>query len=481
MKFLPATAFLMLFTLMARGEPARYTIIVDESTPERLRVESEMSLEGETIGFLITSSPQLENGQADLVEDLLLRIDGEEVPLEALGQGDWRVPQAKAGQRVRLSYTVRLEHDQYAWGPGIDEVAYRTDEGFFTTGASILAVPGFEMAEGAEIQFELPDGWHASTPWKQQGDVFFARDAMAMIRNCLFVGTHRTETAELDGFRFTMVLGGDLYEKRQHFVDAMAPILPMSQAAFGGMPNENNYLVVFNRGDRADGGAFNSSYSMLLKGAVNESSSVIWGHGVAHELIHFWNGHAMAPQSQDEEWFKEGFTDYFTLLARSRSGLDSVEDTHRKLENMLRRYIIAKMLMQSEATLQEAGHDKHRQRFLVYGGGALVGLVLDIRIREATGNAKGIDDFLREMYTDFGRTDSRYDLDDIVRIASSVSGEDQSEFFARYVSGRDYLDAGPYLERLGFQLDTMVDEFYVSVAQDATADQLAVQRSMFGR
>ena len=96
--------------------------------------------------------------------------------------------------------------------------------------------------------------------------------------------------------------------ERELFVAAMEPVLPASLSAFGGMPRENEYLVVFNRGDRADGGAFASSYSMLLKGHINEASSVIWGHGVAHELIHFWNGHSMVPASMDQEWLKEGFT-----------------------------------------------------------------------------------------------------------------------------------------------------------------------------
>jgi predicted metalloprotease with PDZ domain len=261
----------------------------------------------------------------------------------------------------------------------------------------------------------------------------------------------------------------------------MAPVLPAAKSAFGGMPKENDYLVVFNRGSRSDGGAFAASYSMLIKGKVNQSSSVIWGHGVAHEVVHFWNGHSMKPASQDEEWLKEGFTDYFTILVRSRTGLDDPERVYRKVENCMRRYVLAKMMMGSPSTLQEAGHNKHQERMLVYGGGTLMGLALDIRIREATHNDRGIDEFLAAMFEEFGDGERKYILDDVIRIAGEVSGENQSQFFADYVAGHEFLDLAPYLEAVGLQLDTMVDEFYLSVSPETTLEQTAMRVAMFGR
>ncbi len=461
------------------AESAQYTVIVDDPRANTLRVEASFDLESDLVGFQITRSPELANGQADLVRDLQVRRDGQLLQIDGQGAGDWKVVGASAGERVDVGYEILLEHDKYGWGPGIDEVAYRTDEGLFFTGFSLFAIPGYDMPEGAHIQFQLPDTWQASTPWPNEDGVFVASDSVRLLRNCLFMGSHRTQVVDLDGFRFTMVLGGDLWDRRELFVEAMKPVLPAAKAAFGGMPNETNYLVVFNRGNRADGGAFLASYSMLLKGAVNEASSVIWGHGVAHEVIHFWNGHALTPVSQDEEWLKEGFTDYFTVLVRSRSGLDDTQHVYRKVENCMRRYVISKRVLQSPSTLQEAGHNKHKERMLVYGGGMLVGLALDVRIRQATDNARGIDEFLGAMFAEFGGGE-RYTFDDVVRIASSVSGQDQSEFFASFVAGHEFLDLAPYLGAIGMQVDTVVDEFYLSVSPEATEEQEAMRIAMFG-
>lgn len=462
------------------AERAHYTVMVETAQSNSLRIEATFQLEGDVIGLQITRSPQLPNGQADLLRNLEVRRHGEPLQIEALGSGDWRLADATAGDDVTVRYDILLEHGDYAWGPGIDEVAYRTNEGLFFTGASLFVVPGYTMRGGASVEFQLPETWRASVPWAMEGNVATVPTAHQLLRNCLFMGSHQTQVVELDGFRFTMVIGSDLWEQRQLFVDAMEPVLPAAKAAFGGMPRESNYLVVFNRGDRADGGAFAASYSMLLAGTVNEASGVIWGHGVAHEVIHFWNGHSFRPASLDEEWLKEGLTDYFTILVRSRSGLDSRDRVFRKLENCMRRYVLSKMVLKIESTLRESGHNKHRDRMLVYGGGALVGFALDVRIREATRNARGIDDFLAAMFEEFGDGANQYTFDDVVRIASAVSGQDQSKFFSDYVDGHEFLDVAPYVRAIGLQLDTVVDEFYLSLSPDATAEQTAMRVAILG-
>ena len=38
----------------------------------------------------------------------------------------------------------------------------------------VFVQDGFDMPEGAEISFQLPGGWQASTPWPARADGFFA-------------------------------------------------------------------------------------------------------------------------------------------------------------------------------------------------------------------------------------------------------------------------------------------------------------------
>lgn len=59
--------------------------------------------------------------------------------LKGLGAGDFGIA---GGQRIRLSYTVWLEHDKYPWPAGMEEVSYRTDEGLMATGAALFFADG---------------------------------------------------------------------------------------------------------------------------------------------------------------------------------------------------------------------------------------------------------------------------------------------------------------------------------------------------
>lgn len=54
--------------------------------------------------------------------------------------------------------------------------------------------------------------------------------------------------------------------------------------------------------------------------APHQANLIDWGHLVAHETFHLWNGTGMEPKVQ-MDWFKEGFTDYFAILTMARLGL----------------------------------------------------------------------------------------------------------------------------------------------------------------
>jgi predicted metalloprotease with PDZ domain len=83
------------------------------------------------------------------------------------------------------------------------------------------------------------------------------------------------------------------------------------------------------------------------------------------------------------------------------------------------------------------------------------------------------------MFREFGTVGQPYDLEDIARVASEVSGEDQADFFARYVQGTELLNVAPLAAAAGLQLDTMVDEFYLSRRPDAASVARQVYSSLF--
>lgn len=479
-----AWATLVMLALVTLGTeapatPMQYVIEVPSRTPEHVGVNAEFDVDGDTIGMYIVSSPQLTNGSADLVDDLRVHDEsGVAVALTALGGGDWRLE--RPVRRARVSYSVRLTHNDYSWGPGIDEVAYTTADGVFFAGPALFVLPLGDSEETARLRFDLPDGWIASLPWDVADGWAQVPDRTSLVRNCFMLGEHHEETIALGDFSVTLAIAQKFLPQRDLFIRSFAPILPAARDVFGGMPRKSRYLVVINPGSRTDGGAYLGSYSMLILGEVDEGTSVAWGHGIAHETLHFWNGISLTAASTESEWFKEGGTDYLTMCLRSRLGLDSREVLFRKLENTFRRVTLVRALMQEDRSIAAAGEDKHRLRFLVYGGGTLAFLALDTRIREATNDEMEISDLLRAMYAEFALEGRSYTNADVARLAGRIANEDMTSFFSQYVEGPALPDFAPLLQSLGLRLVNFADEFYVQESTTATAEQRARRASIFG-
>ena len=109
----------------------------------------------------------------------------------------------------------------------------------------------------------------------------------------------------------------------------------------------------------------------------------------------------------------------------------------------------------------------------------LVALALDVQIRKATKNARGLDDVIRLMYERFGKTGRPYAVDDVLKAANEVGGTDFGEFFAKYVSGKEFLSIDPYLRDAGMRVDSFVEETYVTRRADATPAERAIFSGIF--
>ena len=115
-----------------------------------------------------------------------------------------------------------------------------------------------------------------------------------------------------------------------------------------------------------------------------------------------------------------------TVVLMAQNQLIDKNILYKRLENFQRKYLIAKFMQGIKASIRASGKQKQRNRMLVYGGGALVAFCLDVEIRSANNNTKGVYDLMREMYRQFGETGKRYTLADVVKIANKLAGKDLS-------------------------------------------------------
>ncbi|WP_338845880.1 hypothetical protein V8J88_19400 [Massilia sp. W12] len=433
-------------------KPNHYQVNIDPQA-KLAHVQANLWLDGDELAmFAVSPTPQLKNGQAEFIKNLQVRDQsGALLALQDKGEGEYQV---KGDQRVILTYQVKLNHDDYDWPAGKEEVLYHTGEGMLASGYSLFLAPGKKMHGETRVDFALPSGWQAHTPWRGNGGhSFTAQSRRELLNNVMFFGTARAEDISAGGIKIKLVMGKQYWPQRQVFVELIEKQMQTYLQMFGKAPLGERFMLVINQGDSGDGGAFSGSFSQYLKGHGDLASRPVWGRVVAHELLHFWNGLSLTPRDGNEEWFKEGVTDYLTISTMSKNGLLSRDFVRQFLENLPRGQVAARRLMGLKGTVRQAYQDKHRNWLLVYGGGSIAALAMDVKLREASQGKSGLPELMRALYAEFGQAGKSYTLDDLLRVARQHSGLDLGPLLHPIISQEGIPDLHDLYARIGLQLE----------------------------
>lgn len=448
-----------------------YKITIDEN--DHLKAKVQLSfVPKDSLLYMTQGAGQLPDRWATFVHDLKVTdASGEQIAVMDMTDALWMLPYTPK-EKITVSYVVKLEHPKHEWGGGLDGVAYATKWGVFYTGRSLLIFNGADW-ENIRVDFNLPKGWQVSTPWERVGDLknsFKAHNLTALFQSMLFAGTHKELSFNEGDFELIFALGGDDVLAEQEVYKKMASgVLQYYVGLMGGLPNPapdnvlDKALVIINVGDTTDGEIIGSNISIIIEKDGDARSKMISRFIFAHEFFHMWNGKSFIPDDQETEWFKEGFTNYYTLKALHHIGFLDDNSYFGVLNNLFyQRYSADTGLGKISMT---KGEEKHAHWGLIYGGGLFVAMAQDISIRKASNNTKSIDDVMRQFYKRYGGTHDHYVIDDVEESLSKLNGTDQSQFFKDYVWGTHSLPIEEYLSAAG--LDAKVEEGQLKITRNS--------------
>ncbi|MFN3311995.1 MAG: hypothetical protein ACK46Q_00830, partial [Hyphomonas sp.] len=118
---------------------------------------------------------------------------------------------------------------------------------------------------------------------------------------------------------------------------------------------------------------------------------------LAHEMIHMWVG-GLSGEHILTNWFSEGLTTYYEYTLPFRAGRVSLEDYVDGLNTLSDRYYSNPARAMSALEIGRVGFNDGRIRHAPYQRGALYFADLDARIRAASGGARTLDMFMREVF-----------------------------------------------------------------------------------
>jgi predicted metalloprotease with PDZ domain len=220
-------------------------------------------------------------------------------------------------------------------------------------------------------------------------------------------------------------------------------------AVFGETPYDSyTTLIVFS--DSFGGGSAlehqNSHLGIYASGGIGQD----WIASVtSHEMVHAWNVKRMRPaemvpyrydmaQPTPWLWVSEGITDYYGDAAMMRAGvIDSAGFLQSMEENMQNVDQVPAVALE-DASLSTWIRPIDGTGYIYYPKGSLAGFMLDILIRDASDNRRGLDDVMREVYTRSYKKGKGFGAAEWWGAVSRAGGGKKFDAFNdRYIDGRD--------------------------------------------
>jgi predicted metalloprotease with PDZ domain len=447
------STLLLLLTTSAYATGSSYTLSIPEDNHLMVKVSATFKLEQDELFMVEWGAEHLPKHWATFIQNMKLKdAEGKEIAFEAVKPDRWKV-KAGLGQTVTLTYEVVLKHADYEWPVKDREAAYARDWGVFFVGRGLFILPAAKMPE-TSLTFKLPKGWHVSTPWKKvagQLNSFTALSARDMLQSGIFAGTHLETSIKEGNTEITFALGGDqIIAAKPLFEEVTRAVLRAYSAMFGGGSPDNRMLIIINPEYKYEGGGgvFNRSISMTFSEPPSKQTIALWGHTLSHEIFHLWNGIAISPQTVEEEWFKEGFTDYYSVLTMTRLGYFDERVLFGKTGDKYGSYLNYPVKL----SMRKAGEEKAKNSGYIYGGGWAMAMALDLEIRQRTKNQKNLDTVMRELYREYGNAGKSYTMTALLETIKRVTELDFSGLFTKYVDGTERLPLEPYLTYAGLTI-----------------------------
>ncbi|HLZ11804.1 MAG TPA: hypothetical protein VKP58_04395 [Candidatus Acidoferrum sp.] len=382
------------------------------------------------------------------------------LPIEKLDKQTWR---------VTGSGTITLQYDTFWDEPGPFASQLNSEHAFFNPAMILLYIQS-RRDEISEILFyDLPPGWQVNSP--ATAIIFFVGQGHTLYRvsgkydqlvdSPLEIG--KAEHFALMGTSAAVgvAIHGKI-ENRQDFEKRLVAICKYEISLMGGAPFEQ-YTFIFHLGDNVGGGGMEHANGTAIAARTEEGALAI----AAHEFFHLWNVKRIRPASLDPVdytkeqyskslWFAEGVTSTYEKYTLLRTGIwpkahfyaDMGRDISELEASPANAWQSAEQSSLDTWFEKYATYNQPEHSVSYYTKGAVIGVLLDLWIREGTNNARSLDDMMRAMNEQFGKTGKPYrDREDLEAVCSETAGKSCKEFFDNFVSGTKPF---PYDEYFGF-------------------------------
>jgi predicted metalloprotease with PDZ domain len=396
---------------------------------------------------------------------------GDPLPLRQIDKQTWT---ASGTGAVTVSYSIFWDEA----GPFGTQLS--AEHAFLNLAMVLMYVPE-RRSEDDRVAFEdVPEGWRvaveldaASADAAHHPNAYIASNYDALVDAPVEIGHFDEFHMDAGGRPIRIVVHGDPGD-RVRLTDSLKRIVDYEVSMMGGAPFRE-YMFLLHVGNDFGGGGMEHMNCTAINADVPAQLASV----AAHEFFHAWNVKRIRPQSLEpidytkemwtrSLWFAEGVTNTYEAYAMLRTGLWSQTQFYNSLADQIRELQSrpAHRWQSVEQSSLDAWYEKYplynrpEESISYYNKGQILGVLLDILIRDRTENRASLDDVLRTLNEDYAQKGRFYDDSEGVRsVAESVirkkapeANADLGDFFARYVAGSDEIPYSDFFDRAGLAL-----------------------------
>lgn len=390
---------------------------------------------------------------------------GKPLPIRSVNKSLWEVSGADAGTKV--------VYDIYADQPGPYGAQLNQHHAFFNF-AEILMYPVSERSAPVSLSFEsLPTGWSVATSLSQTEGAYTAESYDRLVDSPIEIGEFQESDFDQGGGHYRVIVDADAttYDMNK-LVQVIRRIVDAETTWMNDRPFDT-YTFIYHFPKEPGGGGMEHAYSTAIdinaQTLADNFSS--FADVTAHEFFHLWNVKRIRPQSlepvdytkedySDALWFSEGVTNTVQDLSLLRAGLLDEAEYLRRLANDIgglerRPAHLTQSAEESSlsAWLEKYSYYRQPERSVsYYNKGELLGVMLDLAMREASHGSASLRDLFLAMNADAKQGKFFANSDGVREAAERVSHADLKSFFDQYVAGTTEIPWNDYFKTVGLRL-----------------------------
>jgi predicted metalloprotease with PDZ domain len=395
---------------------------------------------------------------------------GKELTVHETDKSRWQVQGTSNG--------AVIEYQIYADSPGPFGSQLNAHHAFLNF-AQILMYPVDARNSAMSVHFShVADGWRVATPLVLLGDGGYrAENYDRLVDSPVEVGSFQESSFDEAGGHFRVVVDADTADYSMEKITAdLHRIVAAATSWMDDRPFENYmFLYHFPRGPA--GGGMEHAYSTAIDinaDAVKQNDEVLAGV-TAHEFFHLWNVKRIRPQTLEPVdytkenytralWFSEGVTSTAEDVIELRAGLldekgflNHLGGEITELESRPAHLTQSAEESSLDAWLEGNAYYRRPERSIsYYNKGELLGLMLDLAVRDASHGGASLREVMQWMNTNYAKKNRFFnDSQGVREAAEAVTHTDLGSFFTKYVAGTEEIPWNDFLRSVGLHVEAI--------------------------